>query len=264
MNVKQHSDTMHVNLRPSIAAYLVILAGLVFWTGGAGLASGQPPSRQRNATRFTEPPGQETEAVQRLIDQAKAALETGKSPSAILMDASFLSAHEWPRFRKLIRDSAQASSLTLVSSQEPGEPLTVTGRVVDRKGQPVKDAVLYFYQTSNKGWYSDRAAHVGGMEGDRRHARLFGYLKTGAEGRFELRTIRPVGYPDSDLPAHIHVEVEPANQAAGRLVTEIQFDDDPRLTAGWRERSRQEGFLIAKVTADSGNRQRVEVELKMR
>ena len=36
------------------------------------------------------------------------------------------------------------------------------------------------------------------------------------------------------------------------------------LTAEWRERSRQEGFLIAKVTADSGNRQRVEVELKMR
>lgn len=253
---------MHVNLWSS-AARLVIIAGLVFWNIGVGLVSGQPVAQ--GAARFAEPPpGTETEAVQRLIDQSKAALESGKSPSAILTDASFLPAHEWPRFRKLIRDSAQASPLTLVSAQEPGESLTVTGRVVDRNSQPVQGGVLYFYQTSSKGWYSDRAAHIGGMEGDRRHARLFGYLKTDAEGRFELRTIRPAGYPDSDLPAHIHVEVEPASQTAGRLVTEIQFDDDPRLTAGWRERSRREGFLIAKVTADSGNRQRVEVELKMR
>jgi protocatechuate 3,4-dioxygenase beta subunit len=247
---------MQLNPRASTAVRLVILAGLVFW---AGPASAQPAS-----TRFADPPGAETEAVQRLIDQARTALEGGKSPSAILSDAAFLPAHEWPRFRKLIHDSAQASPLTIVSEQEPGTPMTVTGRVVDRSGQPVKAAVLYFYQTSAKGWYSDRAAHVGGMEGDRRHARLFGYLETDAEGRFELRTIRPVGYPDSDLPAHIHVEVEPANGAAGRLITEIQFDDDPRLTPAWRKRSQQERFIIVKVAADSGNRQRVEVELRMR
>jgi protocatechuate 3,4-dioxygenase beta subunit len=123
---------------------------------------------------------------------------------------------------------------------------------------------LYIYQTNDEGWYSDRAAHVGGVEGDRKHARLFGYLKTDGEGRFEVRTIRPSGYPDSNLPAHLHVEVEPANKPGGSLITEIQFDDDPRLTAEWRKRSQKEGFVIAKVRTDSENRQRVEVELKMR
>jgi protocatechuate 3,4-dioxygenase beta subunit len=246
------------------ATHMAIIAGLGFWVGVAGLASGQPPSSQRAATRFTEAPGKETEAAQRLIDQAKAALESGKSPTAILTDASFLPVHEWPRFRDLIRNSAQPPPLTIVSAAEPGEHLTVTGRVVDASGQPVKAAVVYFYQTSSKGWYSDRAAHIGGNEGDRRHARLFGYLRTDGEGRFELHTIRPAGYPDSDLPAHIHVEVEPAGKPAGKLITEIQFDDDPRLTAEWRKRSQQEGFIIAKVTTDSEHHMRVEVELKMR
>ena len=249
--------------RASIAIRIAIIAALGFWTGGAGLASAQPAPVQRD-TRFTEPPGQETEAAQRLIDRAKAALESGKSPTAILTDASFHPAHEWPRFRKLIHDSAQLPPLTSVSEDEPGERLTVTGRVVDGNGQPVKAAVLYFYQTSGKGWYSDRAAHIGGMEGDRRYARLFGYLKTDAEGRFELRTIRPEGYPNSDLPAHIHVEVEPVAHQPARLITEIQFDDDPRLTAEWRKRSQQERFIIAKVTSGSGNQKRIEVELRLR
>jgi protocatechuate 3,4-dioxygenase beta subunit len=200
--------------------------------------------------------------VRRSIDQAKTALESGKSTTAILTDTSFLPVHEWPRFRKLIRDSAQFPPMTIISAQEPGEPLTISGRVVDGSRRPVKAALMYVYQTSSKGWYSDRAAHVGAVEGDRKHARLFGYLKTDAEGRFEIRTIRPAGYPDSDLPAHIHVEVEAPDRPAGGLVTEIQFDDDLRLTAAWRKRSGQEGFVIAKVTTDSEKHKRVEVELR--
>jgi len=30
---------------------------------------------------------------------------------------------------------------------------------------------MYFYQTSAKGWYSDRAAHVKAVAGDAKHAR---------------------------------------------------------------------------------------------
>src|SRR5262249_26019720 len=185
---------------------LLSLLQLFTCRAGAGLSHGQSPAARRDQTKFTEPPGQETEAVQKLIDQADAALRSGKSTTAILTDPSFLSAHEWPRFRKLIRESAQSSQVTIVTPKEPGKTLVVTGRVVDGDGRPLKQAVVYFYQTSAKGWYSDRAAHYKAVAGDARHARLFGYLKTDDEGRFELRTIRPVGYPDTDLPAHIHVE----------------------------------------------------------
>jgi protocatechuate 3,4-dioxygenase beta subunit len=234
------------------------------WAGESAFTQGQSRAGGRGQTKFTEAPGKETDAVQMLIDQAKAALESGKSTTTILTDPTFLSAHEWPRFRKLIRESAQTSRTTIVTPKELGESLVVTGGVVDGDGRPVKQAVMYLYQTSAKGWYSDRAAHISAHEGDRKYARLFGYLKTDAEGRFELRTIRPGGYPDSDLPAHIHVEIERVDKKAGNFTTEVQFDDDPRLTATWRQRSRQEGFVIGKVKKDSENRQQVEVELKMR
>ncbi|MBK7600252.1 MAG: hypothetical protein IPJ07_17725 [Acidobacteria bacterium] len=255
---------MRVHSWTSITASVALMVALSCWAVAVGVVSGQAPAAQRDATRFIEPPGQETDAMKQIIDKAKAALESGKSTTAILTGSSYLTAHEWPRFRKQIRDSAQPSPVTIVSEKEPGQALIVAGRVVDGRGQAVKAVVIYFYQTSDKGWYSDQAAHIGGMEGDRRHARLFGYLKTNDEGRFELRTIRPAGYPHSNLPAHIHVEVEGANSPAGSLITEIQFDDDPRLTAEWRERSQREGFVIARVTTDSENHQRVEVELKMR
>jgi len=35
----------------------------------------------------------------------------------------------------------------------------------------------------------------------------FGYAKTDTSGKFEIHTVKPSGYPQSELPAHIHVEV---------------------------------------------------------
>jgi protocatechuate 3,4-dioxygenase beta subunit len=215
-------------------------------------------------TKFTPAPGDETAEVKKRIDEAEAALRAGKSSTEILTDPSFLSAHEWPRFRKLIRQSALSSRATIVTLTEPGTRMVVAGGVLDRNGQPVRGALIYVYQTSAKGWYSDRAAHFDAHEGDRRHARLFGYMRTDADGHYELHTIRPAGYPDADLPAHIHVEIEPPASPSGALVTEIQFDDDPRLTPEWRRRSRQEGFQIAKVHEDAGGTQRVQVEFQTR
>jgi protocatechuate 3,4-dioxygenase beta subunit len=215
-------------------------------------------------TKFTPAPGDETAEAKKRIDEAEATLRAGKSTTEILTDPSFLPAHEWPRFRKLIRQSALSSRATLVTPTEPGMRMVVVGRVVDRAGQPMRGALIYVYHTSAKGWYSDRAAHFAAHEGDRRHARLFGYMRTDADGRYELHTIRPAGYPDADLPAHIHVEIEPPDSPSSALVTEIQFDDDPRLTPEWRRRSRQEGFQIAKVHEDAGGAQRVEVEFRTR
>jgi protocatechuate 3,4-dioxygenase beta subunit len=215
-------------------------------------------------TKFTPAPGDETAEAKKRIDEAEAALQSGKSTTEILTDPSYLSAHEWPRFRKLIRQSALSSRATIVTPTEPGTRMVVAGRVLDQTGRPVGGALIYVYQTSAKGWYSDRAAHFDAHEGDRRHARLFGYLRTDADGRYVLHTIRPAGYPNADLPAHIHVEIEPPAQPSGALVTEIQFDDDPRLTPEWRRRSRQEGFQIAKVHEDAGGAQRVQVDFRTR
>jgi protocatechuate 3,4-dioxygenase beta subunit len=256
-------------VRPSAVPSKLILAGgqVVEFPDEQAEALRQTAEKSAeaaNQTRFTQPPGEETDEVKRLIDQAKVHLEAGKSTTEILTDVAYLPTHEYPRFRRLIRDSAQSSQATIVTPKEPGSPLVASGRVIGDNGKPLMGASVYVNHTSAKGWYSDRAAHISAHEGDRKHARLFGYMKTAGDGRFEIHTIRPSGYPDSDLPAHIHVEIQSAGVGAGSLATEIQFDDDPRLTPAWRHRSQQEGFHIAKVDTDSSGVQHVNVEIRMR
>jgi protocatechuate 3,4-dioxygenase beta subunit len=74
---------------------------------------------------------------------------------------------------------------------------------------------------------------------------LFGYVRTNENGRFELVTIKPKGYPQSTLPEHIHIEVTTEN---GNRISELLFDDDPRLVGETRSRSVNEGFVISKNT----------------
>ena len=61
---------------------------------------------------------------------------------------------------------------------------------------------------------------------------------------FELHTIKPSGYPQSDLPAHIHVHV--TAEGYSNFVNEFLFDDDERLVGKIRENSVSNQFIIAK------------------
>jgi protocatechuate 3,4-dioxygenase beta subunit len=213
--------------------------------------------------RLTAPPGEETAEIKTLIDKAQTQLETpGTNTAALLSDPTYLPAHEWPRFRELIRKHAQPSATVIVTAQEPGEPLIVSGLIRSRQNTPLAGALVYCYQTSARGWYSDRAPHVSGNSGDQKHARLFGYMITNREGAFEFRTVRPAGYPHSTLPQHIHVEISGPESSV--RVTEIQFDDDPRLTAEMRVESANQGFQISRVTRDAAGVQRVTAEFRMR
>ena len=104
--------------------------------------------------------------------------------------------------------------------------------------------MVYLYHTDSRGWFAPDAPHVLQYEGDIRHARLFGYVKTDKGGRFELHTIKPAGYPKSDLPAHIHVHV--SAQGHKPFGTEFLFDDDERLVGKIRESSIRNDFMISK------------------
>jgi hypothetical protein len=214
--------------------------------------------------KFTPPPGEETPEVRGLIDQGRAALKSGRTVTELLTDGTFMPARPWPRFRALVRAQAPTGAVTLVPASEPGDLLHVRGTIRDADGQPMKGALLYVYHTSAKGWYSDKAAHIAGNSGDVKHARLFAYLKTDAAGRYEFRTIRPGGYPATDLPAHIHVHIEAAGGRPRSYGTEIRFDDDPRLTREWRERSRREGYLICPVKREGDTVRRVVADFQFR
>ena len=224
----------------------------------------QPQTLCTNEPRFTPPPAEETPEIKNLIDKAHVSLASGRqSPIGLLTDLTYMAAHEWPRFRKLIRAYAKSNQLHIVTPQEPGEPLLVSGTISNEQGEPIKGALMYFYQTSAKGWYSEKAPHISGMAGDQKYARLFGYLKTNQEGQFEFSTIRPSGYPRSTLPAHIHIEIEVTAGQPRTFISEIQFEDDPRLTNEMRDRAFREKLLIFPVKREANGVMRVKADFQI-
>ena len=187
-----------------------------------------------------------------LIDSLNKSLAKGAiSVSSVLTSPSFMLLHSLTPFREMIKQNAKAGKLSITTDSEPGTRVTIKGTVQDKTGLAVANKLVYVYQTSAEGWYSDTAAHILMNEGDRRHARLFGYFKTDANGNFEFATIKPRGYPNSSLPAHIHIEI--FNTATQSFITELLFDDDPRLTGEIRTRSINEKFLIVKNSGTISN-----------
>lgn len=122
-----------------------------------------------------------------------------------------------------------ASVLDLAGRDEPGTRLVITGLVRDGSGRPVAGAEIHVYQTDAAGRYTKEKPM------DEPHARLAGWVHTDAQGRFELRTLRPGGYPwtvhlgdrDRKIPAHIHLDISARGYRPRRF--QAVFADDPRL-----------------------------------
>jgi protocatechuate 3,4-dioxygenase beta subunit len=170
--------------------------------------------------------------------------------STVLSDPSLMYLHPMKDFRELIKKNAKAERITIISPSEQGKKITVIGMLKDTSGKPVQGALVYFYQTSAKGWYLEDAPHSTEAEGDLNHARLFGYVKTSPSGKFEIETIQPQGYPKSDLPGHIHIQFFINGKLLKITTNELQFADDPRMTPERRKKSESERNL---VSANTGN-----------
>lgn len=131
----------------------------------------------------------------------------------------------------------QPASLTnearLVEPGEVGLPLRVEGRTLDAAGRPRTGVVVYAYQTDASGSYRADDAATGPAA--RRHGALRGWAISDAEGRYAFATVRPGSYPNSDIPAHIHMHVI-ERDCATYYIDDVVFTDDPLLTAERRPR----------------------------
>lgn len=185
-----------------------------------------------------------------VINDIDVKLKTGElTISAVLTDPSFMYLHSVTALREIIKKHAKAEKINIASGNEPGTRITVSGTVTDKNNNPLNNLLVYVYQTSDKGWYSDTGAHILVNMGDIKHARLFGYFKTDHSGRFEFETIKPKGYPKSDLAAHIHIHMWTSdNKPVLGITGELQFEDDPRMTTERKKRSIADGYLIAPNT----------------
>jgi protocatechuate 3,4-dioxygenase beta subunit len=102
-----------------------------------------------------------------------------------------------------------------------GEITHLTGKVLDAKGDPVRNAVVEIWQVDHNGAYihtkdPNREKHDGNFQG-------FGRFLTGRDGAYYFRTIKPVPYPGRT--PHIHVKVRRGDQEL--LTTQCYVKDHP-------------------------------------
>jgi protocatechuate 3,4-dioxygenase, beta subunit len=134
--------------------------------------------------------------------------------------------------------AALSSHARIGPAGEPGTQLRAIGTVFHSDGRtPAAGVVIYAYQTNAKGLYAN-GTNV--SEWSRRHGRLRGWVKTGADGAYAFDTIKPAPYPDQTLPAHIHFTVlEPGKRPY--WIDDIVFDGEFGVTPEYRRKMVNQG-----------------------
>ena len=116
-----------------------------------------------------------------------------------------------------------------------GVPIYLTGRVLNRRGQPITNAAVEIWQCDANAVYHHPA---GGAEAERDpNFQGYGVGRTDATGAFHFRTIKPIAYPGRT--PHIHVRVQAPN--ASPFATQLYLADDP---------GNRRDFLFSRMSAD--------------
>lgn len=97
----------------------------------------------------------------------------------------------------------------------------VSGRVLDAKGGPLRNAIVEIWQCDNNGAY----LHSGTGNKDKadKNFQGFGRFVTGSTGEYLFRTIKPVPYPGRT--PHIHYKIKRGGKEL--LVTQLYIKGHP-------------------------------------
>jgi protocatechuate 3,4-dioxygenase beta subunit len=103
-----------------------------------------------------------------------------------------------------------------------GEVTHLTGRILDSKGNPVRNALVEIWQVDNHGAYihskdPQRAKHDEHFQG-------FGRFLTGSTGEYYFRTIKPVPY--EGRTRHIHYKIRRGGKEL--LTTQCYVKGEPQ------------------------------------
>jgi protocatechuate 3,4-dioxygenase beta subunit len=110
-----------------------------------------------------------------------------------------------------------------------GERITVSGRLVDRQGRPVRGQLIEIWQANAAGRYAhQREQHPAPLDPN---FTGYGRCLTDADGRYAFTTIQPGPYPwgnhlNAWRPAHIHFSIF-GTAFTQRLITQMYFPNDP-------------------------------------
>ena len=130
------------------------------------------------------------------------------------------------------------STIALGPEAKRGEPTVVRGTIVDQSGKPVANALIDVWQSDDIGYYDIQDANQPDVN-------LRGVFKTGEDGKFWFKTIKPAAYPvptDGPVgellraagrhpmrPAHIHFMITAPGYE--RLITHLFVEGDEYLNS---------------------------------
>jgi protocatechuate 3,4-dioxygenase beta subunit len=91
-------------------------------------------------------------------------------------------------------------------TQAVGEVTHLGGRILDSKGDPIRNATVEIWQVDNNAIY----LHTRGGSREKRDANFqgFGRFMTGSSGEYYFRTIKPVPYPGRTPHIHFAVKIK--------------------------------------------------------
>jgi len=135
------------------------------------------------------------------------------------------------------------------AAQAVGRVTHVEGRILDKRGNPVRGALVEIWQCDARGIYNHPRA-----PDFRRHDAAFqgyGRAQADATGRYAFRTIRPVAYPGRT--PHIHFKVHAPG--VGRLTTQMYVAGEPQndrdgVLRGIRDAKARESVIVRLGPAD--------------
>jgi protocatechuate 3,4-dioxygenase beta subunit len=102
-----------------------------------------------------------------------------------------------------------------------GKVTHLGGRILDAKGNPVRNALVEIWQCDAKGVYLHTADS--GRKDPDKNFQGFGRFLTGSSGEYYFRTIKPVPYPGRT--PHIHFKVKKAGKEL--LTTQCYVKGEP-------------------------------------
>jgi catechol 1,2-dioxygenase len=146
-----------------------------------------------------------------------------------------------------------------VNPDADADPLVIRGTVTGTDGKPVAGAMVECWHANSKGFYS----HFD-PTGAQSEFNLRGAVRTGADGKYEFRTLMPVGYGcppqgatqqlldalarHGNRPAHVHFFV--TSEKHRKLTTQINIEGDPLIWDDFAYATRED--LIPHVADRTG------------
>ncbi len=162
--------------------------------------------------------------VSMLVDAINNRKPSGASESTVLGPFHVADAPELPMGANICLD-------------HKGEDMVISGRILDTEGKPIENAVLDVWQANDEGFYDVQQK---GLQPD---FNLRGIFRTGRDGRYWFRAVKPKYYPIPDdgpvgqllgalgrhpyRPAHLHYIIKA--DGFETLTTHIFDPDDPYI-----------------------------------